>query len=287
MKYFLELAYDGSRYHGWQRQKNAPTVQAAFETHLSRVLKQKTHVIGCGRTDTGVHASQYFAHIKVADPLSEAFQFRLNKALPPDIALLDIIEVPLTAHAQHDATSRTYTYHLHQHKHPYLSRYSTEFDLSEINDDRMQAAIDHLLNTKDFRSMCRNPNVYKSTACAFTSMTLTRHGQDQRLTFQFTADRFLRAMVRLLVARILKVGTGRMDLEQFKDLVDSGEAFPHFDPAPPQGLHLTQVAYPYLTSNAQEGALGLFWIVMKDRKLFRAHGLMVTKYMATSPLPLV
>ncbi len=246
LKYFLHLSYHGGDYHGWQRQINARSVQEVFEHHLSKLLKKKTHVIGCGRTDTGVHASQYFAHIKVDDPLHEEFVFRINKILPDSIAVNEVIEVDRKAHAQHDATTRSYSYYLHLDKNPLIGQLSTGFDLNILDIPIMQEALHYVLQNEDFHVLCRNPKVYKSTICHMHEAAITVSDDGQRVKMHFTADRFLRTMVRLLVSKILKIGTKKLDLNDFKNHLSTRRPFPHFDPSPPQGLHLTKVVYPFL-----------------------------------------
>ena len=250
MKYFLELSYDGGRYHGWQRRKNVETVQETFEFHLSRLLKKKTYVIGCGRTDTGVHASQYFAHIKVEHELHDQLLFRLNKSLPSDIAVHRIIEVPHALHAQHDAKSRTYVYYLHQSKNPFLSPYSTTFPLRLLNLKSIDEGIQFLRSISDFKSMCRNPKAYKTTVCNLLYLNQYSSKSGDQLKLTITSDRFLRSMVRLIVGRLLDLGLGKMGIDTFCNLVSSGARFPHFNPAPPQGLHLNSVTYDEFETRA-------------------------------------
>lgn len=243
MKYIIELSYHGGNYHGWQRQKNAASVQETIEDTLAEILKKRYPVIGCGRTDTGVHASQYFAHIRIDKALDDTFVFRMNKRLPSDIAIHDVKPAPANFHAQHQAKSRTYTYFLHTHKNALIHQTSTWHDLRQIDIALLESALEFLKNTTDFASLCRNPAIYNTTICDIQSIVLHKEEFPLHLSIEITANRFMRAMIRLIVSKVLKVASGRMTLDDFKSRVINKKPFDHFDPAPPQGLWLTKVEY--------------------------------------------
>ncbi len=243
MKYFIELAYNGSAYHGWQRQKNAISVQEVIEDCLSQVLKHPTHIIGCGRTDSGVHASQFFGHIKTNAKIPDEFNFRMNKILPSDIAVYQIFPVPLDAHAQHSASRRSYHYYLHDNKNPLIHQTSTWVDFDKIDFQKMEHALKIICSITDFKSVCKNANSYKTTICRIHETKMIKLN-DEQAKISISSNRFLRAMMRLLISNVLKVGKGRLSLADFEQGLKSPQGFVHFDPAPPQGLHLAHILYP-------------------------------------------
>ncbi len=245
MKFFIQLSYKGTHYFGWQRQPRHPSVQETLENALEKMLGYHVNCIGCGRTDTGVHASQYFCHIKVETDFAYDPVFRLNKMLPDDIAIHDFIKVPWEAHAQHDALSRTYAYRIHTIKNAFLSEMSTFYPKENMDTGNMQAAVELLKNYRDFRSFCRQPSIYKTTICEITEADLKVDGMGENLAFTFTADRFLRGMVRYMVGQILEVGYGRVSLGEFENLLKNGQAPRRFKSAHPQGLYLSEVRYGF------------------------------------------
>ena len=212
------------------------------------MLRQKTMCTGCGRTDTGVHASQYFAHVRIPETFDFGFDpvKRLNQILPEDIAVFDFTPVPANFHAQHDATSRTYTYRFHLHKNPFLDHLSAFFGHRDLDFGKMKRAIALLPGTTDFRGMCKQPHLYKSTRCQLSKASLTEVVKEREYRFDFTSDRFLRNMVRLLVGNIIGVGNGQLPLADFERYLRSGERPPHFVLAPPEGLFLSGVEYARL-----------------------------------------
>lgn len=246
MKYFIKISYHGGQYHGWQRQKNVISVQEVLEQGLSKLLKEDIIVIGCGRTDAGVHASEYYAHIKTVNEVDDAFLFKINKILPPDIAIYEIFPVGPKIHAQHDARLRTYDYFIHAQKNPLINHTSTEIDFRDFDVAAMQAAMSELLKIDDFQSLCKNPKIYKTTICHLSEARITIDDENQTMQLRFTSNRFMRSMVRLMVSKVLKVGARRLTIDQFKENIRSENGFSHFDPAPPQGLHLSGVKYAFI-----------------------------------------
>ena len=244
MKYFLHLAYKGTHYRGWQRQANVISVQETLEQSITKMVGYPISCIGCGRTDAGVHASQYFCHIILQKELDYDPVFRLNKILPKDIALYDFIPVHSKAQAQFHVLHRTYTYLLHGTPSPFLDELSTYFDLQLLNIEQMQSATTLLVGNHNFRSFCKQPDAHNSTICDVQMATLTY--QAQRIRFSITANRFLRGMVRLIVGNLLEVGLGKLSVEEFKVALKSQQPLPYFKMAYPQGLYLSKVHYPYL-----------------------------------------
>ena len=247
VRYFIHLGFDGSNYSGWQKQKNtANTVQEILEQTLFLLFKKSIAVYGCGRTDAGVHASQYVAHINLEESPVFDLKFRLNKNLPDDISVYEVIEVTKEQHSRYDATARTYDYFIHWKKDPFLIRYSSLYDNLELDFGLMEKAVTLILNTKDFRPLCKQPDLYKNTLCRITACELIVNETQGRLRFTITSNRFLRGMIRLCIFFLLKVGNGKICLEEFKQVLDQTKHIEQKRPALPNGLFLSRVEYPYL-----------------------------------------
>ncbi|MFT5834163.1 MAG: tRNA pseudouridine38-40 synthase [Cognaticolwellia sp.] len=247
MRYFIHLGYDGSSYRGWQRQKNTlKTVQEIVEKKLSQIFKKKMTAYGCGRTDAGVHASQYVLHINLDEAPTFDLKFRLNKNLPDGIAIFEIIEVTEDQHCRYDAMARTYDYFIHWNKDPILVRYSSFYDGVILDFEQMKKAAALILETKDFRPLCKQPDLYKNTLCQITKCELFVNEEQDRLRFTITSNRFLRGMIRLCVFFLLKVGNGEMTLEEFRAVLTQEKESTEKKPAFPNGLFLSKVEYPFL-----------------------------------------
>ena len=243
MKFFIHLAYKGTNYHGWQRQPGLPTVQETLEEALGKMLGRKINCIGCGRTDAGVHASQYYCHIVADRPFDYDPVFRLNKILPPDISVFDFIEMDRHAHAQRDALERTYTYRLHTRKNALLSDLSAYYP-GDPDVDRLISAAALVALQRDFRYQCKQPGLYKSTLCDIRAAEWTVE-EEGRLSFRISADRFLKAMVRILVGNMLETAFGKISFEDFEGRLNGREKVTFTQLAYPQGLYLTGVKYPF------------------------------------------
>lgn len=247
MRYFLHLGYDGTRYSGWQRQINtSKTVQEVIEKKLFKLFKTQITVFGCGRTDAGVHASQYVLHINLEKAPTFDLKFRLNKNLPDDISIFEIVEVTKNQHCRYDAVARTYDYFIHWEKDPVLSRHSSFYEHKVFDFDKMKAATELIRKTKDFRPVCKHPDLYKSTLCDIMNCELFVNETQGRLRFTITANRFLRGMVRFCVFFLLEVGSGTMTLVELKKILNQEIILPEKKPAYPNGLFLSSVEYPYL-----------------------------------------
>ena len=246
MRYFLHLSYKGKDFHGWQNQTDVRTVQEVLEMHLSKMLGTTTTCHGCGRTDAGVNASQYFCNINIAKPLDYDFVFRINKMLPSSIVVYDLIAVADNANAQYDALRRTYDYYYHFEKNPFWDDVSSFYDVKELEVSKMKEAVNMLLGKKDFKAFAISPDVYKHTFCVVSNADLSINDSGNRMRFQISANRFLRGMVRILSANLLRIGTGQMQIEAFKDCLESGEKPEYHNIAFPQGLYLSKVEYSYI-----------------------------------------
>ncbi|MGB1269062.1 MAG: tRNA pseudouridine(38-40) synthase TruA [Flavobacteriaceae bacterium] len=249
MKYFLHISYNGGNYHGWQSQPNTVTVQGVIEEKLKCIFKTDITVFGCGRTDSGVHASQYFLNITIKDSFDFDLKFRLNKHLPNDIVVYDIIEVEERQHARYDAISRTYDYFIHLQKDPVLGKYSSYYELEHLDFDTMQKAAELIHQYDNFEAVCKQPDLHNHTICHVKEAKLYVNISQQRLRFSITADRFLRGMIRILVGHLLKVGTGELSLENFELILSKQQLLTNKKPAFANGLYLSGVSYPYIKVN--------------------------------------
>jgi tRNA pseudouridine38-40 synthase len=246
LKYFLHISYNGTRYQGWQRQPKAISVQQVLEEAMIQLLKENLHLSSCSRTDAGVHAIQFFAHFKTEKELDQKHVYFLNKILPGDISVHDIVPVNRRAHAQKDVIKRSYDYFLHFNKEPMLFDKSTYYDLPKLDTQKMKQACNLLLTTKDFRSLCKRPDTYKTTVCDLSEAKLFFSNDHSRMRFHVTSDRFLQGMIRLIIGRLLQIGSGKLELEEFANILSSGKSIPSKLAAYPQGLYLSKIIYPYL-----------------------------------------
>ncbi len=246
MRYFLHIGYNGYNYRGWQRQHGVMSIQEVLETHLSKLLKTKITCLGCGRTDAQVHASQYFFHMDVEKEWNFDLQFRLNKMLSEDIALFDIIPVEGYPHAQRDAIRRTYDYFIHTYKNPFLYGLSSYYAIENLDLGKMKEATELLTKYTDYSSFCKSPDKNPSNTCYISSAQLYTDKNGDKLRFQISSNRFLKGMVRIIVMKLLEVGTGEITLEEFESYL-SRKAIPKkITPAYPHGLYLSKVIYSFL-----------------------------------------
>lgn len=247
MRYFIHLGYDGTRYSGWQRQINTPkTVQEVIENVLFKIFKKKIIVFGCGRTDAGVHASQYIIHINLEEAPDFDLQFRMNKNLPDDITIFEIIESEENQHAQFHAIARTYDYFMHWNDDPVIHRHSSNYGHLDFDFDKMREATAIIANTKDFRAVCKQPDLYKNTNCEIMNCELFINPEQGRLRFSITGNRFLRGMVRCCVYFLIEVGTHKMTLDDMQKIINLEKKSPDKQPAYPNGLFLSKVEYPFI-----------------------------------------
>ncbi len=203
-------------------------------------------IVGCGRTDAGVHASQFFFHLDVAQPWGFDLLFRLNKVLPDDIAVFDIIPMEGLPHARFDANQRSYDYFIHTSKDPFLNSVSSLYPVKNLNLDKMSAATALLPRYSDYKSLCLTPAEQDSTICHISAARWLTDGTGDRLRFQISANRYLSRMIRIIVGQLLQLGTGALTLDAFESYLATENAPKHLNPAHPQGLFLSKVTYPYL-----------------------------------------
>ncbi|MEM9260918.1 MAG: tRNA pseudouridine(38-40) synthase TruA, partial [Bacteroidota bacterium] len=202
------------------------TVQQTIEELLSRVHHREITVGGCGRTDAGVHASQYYLHLNVAEPLPENYLFFINKQLPTDIRLLEILPVSDNAQARYDATARTYDYFFHAHPDAFLDRFSSQLDLTDFAPALCAQMLPLLGQYQDFRAFCKTPDRHNTTICHFTEVTLYQNELGDRFRLRFVANRFLRGMIRLLSNDLIQLGKRKLSPEAFEKMLKSQERAP-------------------------------------------------------------
>ena len=246
MRYFFHIAYQGQHYNGWQKQPGAISVQEAIENALFKIFKFPVPINGCGRTDAHVHASQYFFHADIETDFDFDLLYRLNKALPQNIAIFDIFKMEGLPHARFDAVQRKYDYFIHTYKDPFLNHQSSFYLEPQIDLAKMKAAVNLLPKYKDYRAFCTQPNKYEHTICNVMEADLLTNANGDRIRFHIASNRFLSKMIRILMGKILKVGKAELSLEEFESYFITLETPKTLDPAYPTGLYLSKVTYPYL-----------------------------------------
>lgn len=245
MRFFIRFAYDGTAFHGSQRQPNGVTVQETMEQALAMIFREDMPLTFAGRTDAGVHAREMYAHFDINDNQSSIvnnLKFRLNGILPDSIAIYDIFRVTNDAHARFSAKRRTYEYHVIDHKDPFLLPYATRLR-TPIDFVAMNEAARHLIGRQDFASFCRTHTDVKTTICDLTQAEWKELGNGHAV-FTISADRFLRNMVRAVVGTLFQVGIGKITKEQFAEVIAQHNRCSAGDSAPAQGLYLTHIEYP-------------------------------------------
>ena len=273
MRYFLHLSYDGTQYCGWQVQANAPSVQQTINEALQKLLQHSISSLGCGRTDSGVHAKDFYMHFDTVKEIADLdnFLFRLNCVLPLDISVYRIIPMHDKAHARFDATERTYEYYVHFDKSPFINLYSCYQGFYQIDWQKVVEATHFLNQIQDFTSLCLPSEDFKTNICYIKEIkweVLPSHhlilkpysyphqalplsfphtpakGEVLRLTV--TSNRFLRGMIRKIVGTALVVGKNKLSVDEFKNTVAEKQEFKIHYLAPPNGLFLSKIRYPYI-----------------------------------------
>lgn len=259
MRYFIELAYDGLPFHGWQSQPNAVSVQSTIELALSKILRKPTSITGAGRTDTGVNARRMFAHFDVINEIEDSGRFllSLNSLVGKDITIRNLIKVSDEAHARFDATRRTYKYFVSFNKNPFLKDFSW-YSPSSLDLSMMNKASQLLIKTKDFTSFAKLHSDAKTNFCevkeaiwrpisndreAYDFLGLLNNG----VVFTISADRFLRNMVRSIVGTLIEVGRGKISIEDFQNIIEDKNRCSAGTSMPPHALFLWDIFYPFIS----------------------------------------
>lgn len=246
-RYFVELAYAGTRFHGWQVQENAPSVQANLNAALKTLLRRDIETIGCGRTDAGVHAAQFFAHFDAAEAIDDTKQFvhQLNALTDQDIAIYRVFEVTETAHARFDASKRSYGYYISSGKNPFLRNYCWQREL-QLDVAKMNRAAELFLTHTDYASFCKAGGQQKTTLCSVTEAYWEERGE--LLIYRVSANRFLRGMVRAMVGTLIDVGLNRTSLTEFESILLAGDRTLSGQSVVANGLFLEEIVYPGVES---------------------------------------
>ncbi|SER40361.1 tRNA pseudouridine(38-40) synthase TruA [Pedobacter rhizosphaerae] len=245
-RYFIQIAYDGTPYHGWQTQPNALAVQELLDKAMSVYFRQPIETLGCGRTDTGVHATEFFAHFDVADVKAEKVLNAvagINALLPYQIAVQKIIPVQHDAHARFDATARAYKYHVHFQKDPFKLNRSWLLK-DQLDVERMNLAAAALFQFTDFSAFSKSNTQTFTNNCKI--MEARFEVMADGLVFNIKADRFLRNMVRAIMGTLVRIGKGEIDIEDFKQIIESKNRSNAGQSVPACGLYLVKVEYPYI-----------------------------------------
>ena len=241
LRYFIRLSYHGKNFHGWQIQPNAPSVQETLNEALSRITGTEIYVVGAGRTDTGVHAKQMWAHFDSAEILNSNLVHKLNSYLKEDVAIQEILTVADEAHARFDAIRRSYEYHIVLEKDPFLN--DQAWQLHQKPDlEKMKIAAKQLFDYEDFSAFSRSNTQTKTNICQIEEASWT--GNNKALVFHISANRFLRNMVRAIVGTIVEIGLNKRPLEDFSKIIESKDRRLAGESAPAHGLFLTEVKYP-------------------------------------------
>lgn len=245
MRYFIKLAYKGTQYHGWQIQPNAITIQELISNALSKILNiSELNLIGAGRTDTGVHARNFYAHFDIDFQIDnlDLLVYKLNRFLPKDIAIFGIFQVSHSAHARFDALSRTYKYYISAKKSPFLID-SSWYITGKLNIELMNKAAKYIIGKHDFTSFSKLHSQTNTNICNVMNAKWTQN--EDILVFEVTADRFLRNMVRALVGTLVDVGRGKIDSEEVLKIMDAKDRREAGESVPAHGLFLEEIEYDF------------------------------------------
>ena len=243
-RYFIELAYNGTPFNGWQIQPDAPTVQQELEEAIAKVLRVKTGVTGCGRTDSGVHASEFFAHFESDLEIdAEKLTFKLNCMISQEIAIKSIFKVSSELHARFSATARTYHYFINQKKNAF-SYQTSWFMHAPLGIDKMNEACKLLIGTQDFTSFSKLHTQTKTNICTVSKAYWSKNNEG--LVFTITADRFLHNMVRAIVGTTIEVGKGKKSVAEFENVIASKSRQNAGASVPGHGLFLAKIEYPLI-----------------------------------------
>lgn len=246
MRYFIEFAYQGKNYFGYQIQPRQISVQEELEKALSIILREEIKTTGAGRTDTGVHAKKMYAHFDIDSEIDDNLAHKLNRFLPPDIAIHRIFPVAEDLHARFDATYRTYHYCISWDKNPFTQDFSWQIWNRKLDIDKMNAACKILFEFEDFTSFAKLHTDNKTNNCKIFKAVWEQNGQE--LQFTISADRFLRNMVRSIVGTMVEIGAGKISPEDLRQIIRGKNRNLAGTSAPPQGLFLVDVGYDFANS---------------------------------------
>jgi tRNA pseudouridine38-40 synthase len=241
LRYFIELSYNGKNYHGWQIQPDAISVQEKLNDAISTLFQKKIAVVGAGRTDTGVHAKQMFAHFDIDIALKDTSVFKLNSILPNDITIHTIFLVEDEKHARFDAKNRTYEYQIYLGRNPFLLDFSWQIHSQKPDLVLMNEASKLLLEYEDFQTFSKVKTEVYTFNCNVIEAVWKQ--EDNLLTFYITANRFLRNMVRAIVGTLVDVGLEKISIADFRKIIESKNRSNAGFSVPAKGLFLTKIKY--------------------------------------------
>lgn len=251
MRYFARIKYNGTNFHGWQSQKNTTeTIQGKIEAAFAVFLPAPIEIVGCGRTDTGVHASDYFFHFDLSDIDIDLVQYKLNSILPHAILIEDIIPVHNDAHSRFDAERRAYEYHLLERRDPFREHTSYWFaTLNRLNIDLLHKSAALLLEYNDFDAFCKKGSDEKTRTCKIYRSEWIK--SDNGYIYHVEANRFLRGMIRLIVGMCINVGRGQISLNDVKYALDNQLRLTKDWSVPAKGLFLSKIEYDFINGNSK------------------------------------
>lgn len=243
MRVFLKIEYDGTAYCGWQIQPNAVSVQQVLESAITRLTGCPTSVTGSGRTDSGVHAEGQIAHFDTDSEIPpERFAPALNQFLPDDVKVLDSFRVDDNLHARFSAKKKTYVYRIYESKHPrpLLDRYSARVDF-KLDEKKMQEGANYFIGSHDFSCFLASGSAVKDTVREIYTAKVERVGEE--IIFTVCGNGFLYNMVRIMVGTLVKVGSGKIEPSEVKEIIEKKRREKAGATMPPQGLTLKKVEY--------------------------------------------
>ena len=241
MRYFIELSYNGKKYHGWQIQPDVISVQEKLNLAVSTILQENIEVVGAGRTDTGVHASQMFAHFDSEKELEATIVHKLNSILPNDMTVFKVFLVADDYHARFHAESRSYEYRIWLGRNPFLLDFSWQIHSQKLDLFKMNEAAKLLLEYEDFQTFSKVKTEVHTFNCDVTQAFWSQ--EDNLLTFHITANRFLRNMVRAIVGTLVDVGLNKISIDNFREIIESKSRSNAGLSVPAKGLFLTHIKY--------------------------------------------
>ena len=245
MRFAVRLAYNGTNYSGWQSQNNAKTVQSEIESALFTKYREMISVLGCGRTDKGVHANDFVLHFDFYEDITDNFVYSMNKILPNDIAFYNIKKVSDEFHARFQAISRSYIYKIHTVKNPFNTGFSYYFpSINNADFEAMQIAAKLLLEYDEFFPFCKTNTDVKTWKCQLSNSKWVKIEETGEYFFHITSNRFLRGMVRLIVGMTINIGLGKMSISELNQALKTQKRLKTDWSVPAHGLYLNEIKYP-------------------------------------------
>ncbi len=253
MRLLFSISYDGTSYAGWQRQPNALTIQEVIEQALYKITRSELSIVGCGRTDAGVHASAYFFHCDIIEGnmILNKVVYQLNRVLPPDIVVHDVKKVDNEFSARYEANKRSYEYNLHTQQDPFIRQYSYYYpQLTQLPTERIEGFCQFIAKQKEFKPLCKSNSGVNHYKCDIYDIRLVEHeGGRYKLCIQ--ANRYLRGMIRLMVGAMLNYGRSKLTMEQLTIAFERQSQLPLNWSVPGHGLFLSEILYQELTKPQQ------------------------------------